>query len=210
MKQIRGAWNAARACFFPAGGDDEYVEEELNSSTVSLRERSSAGAGALAKAPNENRWKASGCCRATSLDPGRRATKYRLNFSESVDDAVDSMKKQIAWVAARTPGIISKSFQLSTEHEMILRCAFPMSSFSLFGFEVRSIAKNPAELLSSFSRATLSPSEELMTGVGHALLKGAMTEENAEERELVEMPLEKCWLGADGVVQISLKACCTW
>src|SRR3989338_8224659 len=162
---------------------------------MSWRERSSMGAVALAKAPNENRWKASGSCRATSLDPGRRATKYRLNFSERDDDvAVDSTKKQIAWAMAR---------------EMICREAFPMSH-PLFGGRERSTAKNPAVQLVIFSRATMSPSEDLMVGTGHRLLKGAMTEENAEESEVVRMELETLWFGSDEFVQISLKACCAW
>src|SRR3989338_5505276 len=176
---------------------------------MSWRERSSAGAGALAKAPNENRWKASGSCRATSLDPGRRATKYRLNFSERDDDvAVDSTKKQIAWVVARTPGRISMSFQLAMAREMICRDAFPISH-PLFGGRERSTAKNPAVQLVIFSRATMSPSEDLMAGAGHRV-KGAMTEENAEESEVVRMELETLWFGSDEFVQISLKACCAW
>src|SRR3989338_1574701 len=177
---------------------------------MSWRERSSAGAGALAKAPNENRWKASGSCRATSLDPGRRATKYRLNFSERDDDvAVDSTKKQIARVVARASGRISMSFQLAMAREMICREAFPMSH-SLFGGRERSMAKKPAVQLVIFSRVTMSPSEDLMVGTGHRLLKGAMTEENAEESEVVRMELETLWFGSDEFVQISLKDCCAW
>src|SRR3989338_3126137 len=101
------------------------------------------------------------------------------------------------------------SFQLAMAREMIWREAFPMSH-SLFGDRERSTAKNPAVQLVIFSRATMSPSEDLMVGTGHRLLKGAMTEENAEESEGVRMELETLWFGSDEFVQISLKACCAW
>ncbi len=118
------------------------------------------GAEGLAKAPNENRWKASGNCRATSLDPGRVATKYRLNLSERFGVVVDSMKKQIAWAVACMPGRISKSFQSTKVREMIWRWAFPMSpSLPEDRGLARSMVKNLAHWLVSFSRATASPSE---------------------------------------------------
>src|SRR3989338_6517633 len=99
------------------------------------------------------------------------------------------------------------SFQLAMAREMSCRETFPMPH-SLFGGRERSTAKNPAVQLVSFSRATMSPSEDLMAGTDHRLLNGAMTEENAEEREVVAMGLETLCFGSDEFAQISLKACC--
>ncbi len=49
-----------------------------------------------------------------------------------------------------------------------------------------------------------------MVGVGHVLLKGAMTSANARERDLVSMLLAKSWFGADELVQTSLKVFVAW
>src|SRR3989338_11345621 len=99
------------------------------------------------------------------------------------------------------------SFQLAMAREVIFREALP-TPHSLFGGRERSAAKNPAVRLVIFPRATMSPSEDLMAGTGHRLLKGALTEENAEEKEGVGMGLETLWFGSDEFAQISLKACC--